>query len=98
MLSEAERQVTGKDSELSGRIKLFAGGSHAHISEAVAEFAIQYPRIELDITVSDHRLTWPAARLTLPSGASQSINGLQKILWVSSSGAFRWGTTSIASC
>ena len=25
-----------------------------HVGESVAEFAIQYPRIELDITVSDH--------------------------------------------
>ena len=54
MLSEAERQVTGKDSELSGRIKLsLPAVPMPHISEAVAEFAIQYPRIELDITVSD---------------------------------------------
>ena len=55
MLSEAERQVTGKDSELSGRIKLsLPAVPVTHISEAVSEFAIQYPRIELDITVSDH--------------------------------------------
>ena len=54
MLSEAERQVSGKDSELSGRIKLsLPAVPVTHISEAVAEFAIQYPRIELDITVSD---------------------------------------------
>ncbi|MCH1609918.1 MAG: LysR family transcriptional regulator [Luminiphilus sp.] len=55
MLSEAERRVTGKDSELSGRIKLsLPAVPVTYISEAVAEFAIQYPRIELDITVSDH--------------------------------------------
>ena len=54
MLSEAERQVTGKDSELSGRIKLSLPAVPLnHVSEAVAEFAIEYPRIELDITVSD---------------------------------------------
>jgi len=55
MLAEAERQVSGKDSELSGLIKLsLPAVPVTHISEAVAEFAIQYPRIELDITVSDH--------------------------------------------
>ena len=55
MLAEAERQVSGKDSELSGRIKLsLAAVPVTHVSEAVAEFAIQYPRIELDITVSDN--------------------------------------------
>ena len=54
MLSEAERRVTGKDSELSGRIKLsLPAVPVTHITEAVAEFATQYPRIELDITVSD---------------------------------------------
>ena len=54
-LSEAERHVTGKDSELSGRIKLsLPAVPLTHISEAVAEFAIQYPHIELDITISDH--------------------------------------------
>ena len=57
MLAEAERQVSGKDSELSGRIKLsLPAVPVTHISDAVAEFAIQYPRIELDITVSDHPL------------------------------------------
>jgi DNA-binding transcriptional LysR family regulator len=55
MLAEAERQVSGKDSELSGRLKLsLPAVPVTHISEAVAEFAIRYPRIELDITVSDH--------------------------------------------
>ena len=54
-LSEAERHVTGKDSELSGRIKLsLPAVPLTHISEAVAEFAIQYPHLELDITLSDH--------------------------------------------
>ncbi|OUV68751.1 MAG: hypothetical protein CBC82_00740 [Cellvibrionales bacterium TMED122] len=55
MLSEAQRQVSGKDSELSGRIKLsLPAVPMTHVSETVAEFATQYPRIELDITVSDH--------------------------------------------
>ena len=55
MLAEAERQVSGKDSELGGRIKLsLPAVPVTHITEAVAEFAIKYPRIELDITVSDH--------------------------------------------
>jgi DNA-binding transcriptional LysR family regulator len=54
MLTEAERQVSGKDSELRGRIKLsLPAVPVTHIAEAVAEFAIKYPRIELDITVSD---------------------------------------------
>lgn len=53
-LTEAERQVSGKDSELSGRIKLsLPAVPVTHVAEAVAEFAIEYPRIELDITVSD---------------------------------------------
>ena len=54
-LTEAERQVSGRDSELSGRIKLsLPAVPLTHVAEAVAEFAIDYPRIELDITVSDH--------------------------------------------
>lgn len=54
MLTEAERQVSGRDSELGGRIKLsLPAVPVTHIAEAVAEFAIKYPRIELDITVSD---------------------------------------------
>lgn len=53
-LTEAERQVSGRDSELSGRIKLsLPAVPVTHVAEAVAEFAIDYPRIELDITVSD---------------------------------------------
>jgi len=53
-LVEAERQVSGKDSELSGRVKLSLPAVPAtHISESVAEFAQNYPRIELDISVSD---------------------------------------------
>ena len=54
MLVEAERQVSGKDSDLSGRIKLsMPAVPVTHLSEAIAEFAFKYPRIELDITVSD---------------------------------------------
>jgi DNA-binding transcriptional LysR family regulator len=53
-LVEAERQVSGKDSELSGRVKLsLPAVPVTHISESVAEFAQNYPRIELDISVSD---------------------------------------------
>ena len=53
-LGEAERQVSGKDSELSGRVKLsLPAVPVTHISENVAEFAQKYPRIELDISVSD---------------------------------------------
>ena len=53
-LVEAERQVSGKDSELSGRVKLsLPGVPVTHISESVAEFALKYPRIELDIAISD---------------------------------------------
>ncbi len=53
-LTEAERQVSGKDSDLGGRIKLsLPAVPVTHVAEAVAEFAIKYPRIELDITVSD---------------------------------------------
>ncbi|NDH40687.1 MAG: LysR family transcriptional regulator, partial [Gammaproteobacteria bacterium] len=55
VLTEAERHVSGRDSELSGRIKLsLPAVPVTHIAEAVAAFAIQYPRIELDISVSDH--------------------------------------------
>ena len=54
-LTEAERQVSGRDSEFGGRIKLsLPAVPVTHIAEAVAEFAIKYPRIELDITVSDN--------------------------------------------
>ena len=54
-LTEAERQVSGRDSEFGGRIKLsLPAVPVTHVAEAVAEFAIKYPRIELDITVSDH--------------------------------------------
>ena len=53
-LVEAERQVSGKDSELTGRVKLsLPAVPVTHISESVAEFAQKYPRIELDISVSD---------------------------------------------
>ena len=53
-LNEAERQVSGKDSELSGRVKLsLPAVPVTHISESVAKFAQNYPRIELDISVSD---------------------------------------------
>jgi len=53
-LGEAERQVSGKDSELSGRVKLsLPAVPVTHISESVAEFAQKYPRIELDISVRD---------------------------------------------
>lgn len=54
MLTEAQRQVSGRDGELTGRIKVsLPAVPVTHLSEAVSEFAIQYPRIELDITVSD---------------------------------------------
>ena len=56
-LSEAERHVTGKDSELSGQIKLsLPAVPVTHIAEAVAEFAIQYPRIELNPRVLNGKL------------------------------------------
>ena len=55
MLTEAERQVSGKDSELNGRIRLsLPAVPVTHVAESIAEFAVRYPRIELDITVSDH--------------------------------------------
>ena len=55
ILSEAARQVTGKDSELSGMIKLsLPAVPVTHLSESVAAFGVRYPKIELDITVSDH--------------------------------------------
>jgi DNA-binding transcriptional LysR family regulator len=54
VLTEAERQISGKDSELSGRIKLsLPAVPITHLAETVAAFANQYPRIEMDITVSD---------------------------------------------
>lgn len=54
ILTEAQRQVTGKDAELTGRIKLsLPAVPVTHIAEAVSEFAIEYPRIELDISISD---------------------------------------------
>jgi DNA-binding transcriptional LysR family regulator len=54
ILTEAQRRVTGKDTELTGRIKLsLPAVPVTHVAEAVSEFAIEYPRIELDITVSD---------------------------------------------
>ena len=54
ILTEAQRRVTGKDTELSGRIKLsLPAVPVTHVAEAVSDFAIEYPRIELDITVSD---------------------------------------------
>mgnify|MGYP001180584688 FL=1 len=54
ILTEAQRRVTGKDAELTGRIKLsLPAVPVTHIAEAVSEFAIEYPRIELDISVSD---------------------------------------------
>jgi len=55
MLTEAERQVSGKDSELNGRIRLsLPAVPVTHVAESIAEFAVTYPRIELDITVSDY--------------------------------------------
>ena len=55
ILSEAARQVTGKDSELSGMIKLsLPAVPVTHLSESVAAFGVRYPKIELDVTVSDH--------------------------------------------
>jgi DNA-binding transcriptional LysR family regulator len=54
MLTEAQRQVSGKDTDLTGRIKLSLPAVPVpHVAESVAEFAIEYPRIELDITISD---------------------------------------------
>lgn len=54
MLTEAQRQVSGKDTDLTGRIKLsLPGVPVTHVAESVSEFAIEYPRIELDITISD---------------------------------------------
>lgn len=56
-LIEAERHVSGRDSELSGRVKLsLPAVPVTHISESVAEFAMDYPRIELDISVSDDQV------------------------------------------
>ena len=56
-LLEAERHVSGRDSELSGRVKLsLPAVPVTHISESVAEFALDYPRIELDISVSDDQV------------------------------------------
>lgn len=56
-LIEAERHVSGRDSELSGRVKLsLPAVPVTHISESVAEFALDYPRIELDISVSDDQV------------------------------------------
>lgn len=55
ILTEAERQVSGKDAELSGRIRLsLPAVPVTYLSESVAEFGLRYPKIELDITVSDH--------------------------------------------
>jgi len=55
ILSEAARQVTGKDSELRGMIKLsLPAVPVTHLSESVAAFGVRYPKIELDVTVSDH--------------------------------------------
>ena len=46
--------MSGKDTDLTGRIKLsLPAVPVTHVAEAVSEFAIEYPRIELDITVSD---------------------------------------------
>lgn len=54
MLAEAARLVSGKDTELAGKIKLsLPAVPVTYVAEAVAEFAFKYPRIELDITVSD---------------------------------------------
>ncbi len=54
MLTEAQRQVSGKDTDLTGRIKLsLPAVPVTHVAESVSEFAIEYPRIELDITISD---------------------------------------------
>ena len=54
ILTEAQRQVSGKDTDLTGRIKLsLPGVPVTHVAESVSEFAIEYPRIELDITISD---------------------------------------------
>ena len=54
ILTEAQRRVTGKDAELTGGIKVsLPAVPVTHIAEAVSEFAIEYPRIELDISVSD---------------------------------------------
>lgn len=56
-LLEAERHVSGRDSELSGRVKLsLPAVPVTHISESVAEFALDYPRIELDLSVSDDQV------------------------------------------
>lgn len=56
-LIEAERHVSGRDSELSGRVKLsLPAVPVTHISESVAEFALDYPRIELDISVGDDQV------------------------------------------
>ena len=56
-LIEAERHVSGRDSVLSGRVKLsLPAVPVTHISESVAEFALDYPRIELDISVSDDQV------------------------------------------
>ena len=56
-LIEAERHVSGRDSELSGRVKLsLPAVPVTHISESVAEFALDYPRIELDLSVSDDQV------------------------------------------
>jgi DNA-binding transcriptional LysR family regulator len=54
MLLEAQRQVTGRDSELKGLIKLsLPAVPVTHLSESVAAFGVRFPMIELDITVSD---------------------------------------------
>ena len=57
ILAEAERQVSGRDSELSGRIKLsLPAAPVTYLAESVAEFGLRYPKIELDITVSDRNV------------------------------------------
>ena len=54
MLLEAQRQVTGRDSELKGLIKLsLPAVPVTHLSESVAAFGVRFPKIELDITVGD---------------------------------------------
>ena len=87
MLAEAERQVSGKDSELSGRIKLsLPAVPVTYISEAVAEFERQMISAALEqnhynvnrsaeqLKMTRHSLRYRMQQLGLSNPGSSSGN------------------------
>lgn len=66
-LEEAENRVSGQGEELAGPLRLTAPTSFGrmHLAPLLSEFILRYPRIELDVDLSDSFVDLPTSRYDL---------------------------------